>query len=167
MTTDDKQPMENKHVTKRFMDECWNQGKMDSIRELVASGCKLHDPVFPNLTSGADNLRQHIEMCRIGFPDLRFSIDDTIAERNEVVHHWTARGTHKGQFLGQAPTNRTATVSGTSIHRIEGGKIVEQWSDWNLMTLMEQLGVSAGTKTEAMGNKAETMKPKAGGKARA
>jgi hypothetical protein len=57
-----------------------------------------------------------------------------------------------------------ATVSGTSIHRIEGGKIVEQWSDWNLMTLMEQLGVSAGTKTE---NKAETMKPKAGAKARA
>jgi len=167
MTTDDKQPMENKHITKRFMDECWNQGKMDSIRELVASGCKLHDPVFPALTSGADNLKRHIETCRSGFPDLKFSIEDTIAERNEVVHHWTARGTHKGQFLGLPPTNRTVTISGTSINRIEGGKIVEQWSDWNLMTLMEQLGVSAGTKTEAMANKAETIKPKAASKARA
>ncbi|MBB5341212.1 ester cyclase [Tunturiibacter gelidoferens] len=143
MATDDKQTMENKQIAQRFMEECWNQGKMDSIRELVASGCKLHDPVFPALTSGADNLKRHIEMCRIGFPDFRCSIDDTIAERNEVVHHWTTRGTHKGQFLGLAPTNRTATVSGTSIHRIEGGKIVEQWSDWNLMTLMEQLGLSA------------------------
>lgn len=37
MTTDDKQPMENKQIAQRFMDECWNQGKMDSIRELVAS----------------------------------------------------------------------------------------------------------------------------------
>jgi steroid delta-isomerase-like uncharacterized protein len=147
MATDDKQLMENKQIAQRFSDECWNQGKMDSIDELVASGCKLHDPIFPSLTSGADNLKRHIESCRIGFPDLKFSIDDTIAERNEVVHHWTTRGTHKGQFLGVAPTNRTATISGTSIHRIEGGKIVEQWSDWNLMTLMEQLGISAAAKT--------------------
>jgi steroid delta-isomerase-like uncharacterized protein len=147
MATDDKQLRENKQIVQRFVDECWNQGKMESIGELVASGCKLHDPVFPSLTSGADNLKRHIEMCRSGFPDVRSSIDDTIAEGNEVVHHWTIRGTHKGQFLGLAPTNRTATISGTSIHRIEGGKIVEQWSDWNLMTLMEQLGVSAAAKT--------------------
>jgi steroid delta-isomerase-like uncharacterized protein len=165
MATDDKEIMENKQIAQRFTDECWNQGKMDSIGELVATGCKLHDPVFPALTSGADNLKRHIEMCRIGFPDIRFSIDDTIAERNEVVQHWTTRGTHKGEFLGLAPTNRTATVSGTSIHRIEGGKIVEQWSDWNLMTLMEQLGVSAAPKTEAMENKAETTTPKAESKA--
>jgi steroid delta-isomerase-like uncharacterized protein len=142
MATDDKQTMENKQIAQRFMEECWNQGKMDSIRELVASGCMIHDPVFPALTSGADNLQRHIETCRTGFPDLTFSVDDTIAERNEVVHHWTARGTHKAQFLGLPPTNRSATVSGTSIYRMEGGKIVEQWADWNLMTLMEQLGVS-------------------------
>ena len=154
MATDDKQLMENKQIAQRFSDECWNQGKMESIDELVASDCKLHDPIFPNLTSGADNLKRHIEMSRIGFPDIKFSIDDTIAERDEVVHHWTVRGTHKGQFLGLAPTNRTATISGTSIHRIEGGKIVEQWSDWNLMTLMEQLGLSATPRTE--GAKART-----------
>jgi hypothetical protein len=88
-------------------------------------------------------------------------VDDTIAERNEVVHHWTVRGTHKGQFLGLPPTNRMATVSGTSINRIEGGKIVEQWSDWNLMTLMEQLGVSTAPNAVAMANKSETMTPKA------
>jgi steroid delta-isomerase-like uncharacterized protein len=147
MATDDKQLMQNKQIAQRFSDECWNQGKMESIDELVASDCKLHDPVFPSLTLGADNLKRHIEMSRIGFPDIRFSIDDTIAEGNEVVHHWTVRGTHRGQFLGVAPTNRTATVSGTSIHRIEGGKIVEQWSDWNLMTLMEQLGLSTSPQT--------------------
>jgi steroid delta-isomerase-like uncharacterized protein len=150
MNIDERQPMENKQITQRFIEECWNRGKMDSMRELVASGCKIHDPVFPALTSGADNLMRHVEMCRSGFPDLKFSIDDTIAERNEVVHHWTARGTHKGQFLGMAPTDRTATISGTSIYRIEGGKIVEQWADWNVMTLMEQLGVSAAPKAEAM-----------------
>ena len=85
-------------------------------------------------------------MCRNAFPDLRFTVDDEIAERNEVVIHWTARGTHKAPFLGMAPTDRRATVSGTSIYRFQGGKIVETWSDWNLMTLMEQLGLSVTPK---------------------
>jgi steroid delta-isomerase-like uncharacterized protein len=149
MLADDKQSNENKQIAQRFMEECWNQGKLDAVRELVASGCNYHDPVFPSLTSGADNIRRHIEACRGGFPDLKFTVDDTIAERNEVVHHWTARGTHKAQFLGMPPTNRKATVSGTSIYRMDGGKIVEQWSDWNLMSLMDQLGVAPAPKAEA------------------
>jgi steroid delta-isomerase-like uncharacterized protein len=162
MSTDNKQPMENKHIAQRFMEECWNHGKMDSIRELMASGCTFHDPVFPGLTSGADNMKRHIEMCRSGFPDLKVTVDDTIAERNEVVHHWTIRGTHKAPFLGMPATNRKATVSGTTINRIEGGKIVEQWSDWNLMSLMEQLGVSSVPKAEATAPKAEARASKVG-----
>ena len=47
-----------------------------------------------------------------------------------------------------APTNKRATVSGTSIYRLQGGKIVETWSDWNVMTLMEQLGLSVTPKAE-------------------
>jgi steroid delta-isomerase-like uncharacterized protein len=139
---------DNKQIARRFMDECWSQGKLEAVRELVSNGCSYHDPVFPSLTSGEENIKRHISTCRSGFPDLTFTTDDTIAERDEVVIHWTARGTHKGQFLGMSPTNRKATVSGTSIFRIEGGKITEQWSDWNLMTLMEQLGVAAMPKVE-------------------
>lgn len=140
-------PDNNKQIVRRFMDECWSQGKLDSISELVAANCRLHDPVFPTLSSGADNLRRHIENCRSGFPDLRFTIDDTIAERDEVVVHWTGTGTHKGQFLGMSPTNKKVTVSGTTIFRIEGSKIVEEWSHWNLMSMMEQLGMSVAPKS--------------------
>jgi steroid delta-isomerase-like uncharacterized protein len=109
---------------------------------------RFHDPVFPSLTSGADNIRNHIESSRRGFPDLKFTIDDTIAERNEVVIHWTASGTHKGAFLGMQPTNRKATVSGTSIYRTEDSKIAEEWAHWNLMSLMEQLGVRMAPQAE-------------------
>jgi steroid delta-isomerase-like uncharacterized protein len=149
--TDTKQAesrTDNKQIVQRFMDECWNQGKLNVVSELVADNCRFHDPVFPNLTSGAQNLKTHIETCRRGFPDLRFAIDDTIAERNEVVIHWTATGTHKGTFLGMQPTNRKATVSGTSIYRIDGSKITEEWAHWNLMSMMEQLGLSAAPKAD-------------------
>lgn len=134
----------NKNIAQRFIEECWNKGDKAAMRDVIADNCRYHDPAFP----GVDKLPGHIASCRTAFPDLRFTIEDMIGERNEVVVHWTVRGTHKGPFLGMQPTNRPCTVSGTSISRIEGGKLVEHWADWNVMTLMEQLGVSAAPKTE-------------------
>jgi steroid delta-isomerase-like uncharacterized protein len=135
---------ENKEIARRFIEECWNNGDTAAMRDLIADKCRYHDPAFP----GVENIEQHITACRSAFPDLRFTIEDMIGERNEVVVHWTAHGTHKGPFLGMPPTNRQCTVSGTSISRMEGGKIVEQWADWNVMTLMEQLGVGAAPRAE-------------------
>jgi steroid delta-isomerase-like uncharacterized protein len=135
---------ENKEIARRFMEECWNKGDTDAMRDLIADQCRYHDPAFP----GVENVQQHITSCRSAFPDLRFTTEDMISERNEVVVHWTVRGTHKGPFLGMQPTNRQCTVSGTSISKIEGGKIIEHWADWNVMTLMEQLGVTAAPRAE-------------------
>jgi steroid delta-isomerase-like uncharacterized protein len=151
MPSTNKQPPDNKQIARRFIDECWNNGKLNAVSELLADKCRIHDPVFPSLTSGAENMKNHIESSRRGFPDLKFRIDDTIAERNEVVHHWTANGTHKGSFLGMLPTNRKATVSGTTIYRIEGSKIVEEWAHWNLMSMMEQLGVKMAPQESSQG----------------
>jgi steroid delta-isomerase-like uncharacterized protein len=139
----------NKELTTRFMDECWSRGNLDGILDMVSDTCTLHDPVFPSLVAGAESIKRHIMACRKGFPDLWFTIEAKIAERNEVVYHWTARGTHRGTFLGMPPTNKKATVSGTSIFRIENGKIAEQWANWNLMSLMEQLGIAIAPKVQA------------------
>jgi steroid delta-isomerase-like uncharacterized protein len=136
---------ENKKIARRLTEEGWNKGRMEVIDELMSTGCRFHDPVFPSLASGADNFKEHIRMCRNGFPDLKFTIEDMIAERNEVVLHWKAQGTHRGPFLGMPATEKSASVSGTTICRIEKGKIVEQWVDWNLLTLMEQLGLSTAS----------------------
>lgn len=143
MSTESDPISANKEIVCRYMEDCWNLGKLDELRELVADSCAHHDAVFPSLQPGTNNLRRHIATCRNGFPDLKFTIDTSIGERNEVVIHWTVTGTHKGYFLGIPPTNRQATLTGTSIYRLEGGRIVEGWSDWNLMSMMQQLGVAA------------------------
>ena len=132
---------QNKQVVQRFVEECWNQGNLNKASELLTDQVRFHDPVFPNLNAGIQNVKNHIEACRKAFPDLRITIDDTIAERNEVVLHWRASGTHKGQFLGMPPTQRKVTVDGTSIYRLEGSKIAESHANWNLATMMAQLGV--------------------------
>jgi steroid delta-isomerase-like uncharacterized protein len=139
---------DNKKIARRLIEEGWNKGRMEAVDELVATGCRFHDPVFPSLTSGAENYKEHIRMCRSAFPDLKFTVEDMIAERNEVVAHWTVRGTHRGQFLGMQPTEKSATVSGTTIYRIDKGKITESWADWNLLSLMEQLGLAAAPQAQ-------------------
>jgi steroid delta-isomerase-like uncharacterized protein len=131
----------NKKIAYRFIDECWNGGDLASVAELISPRCSYHDPVFPHMSSGVESMQHHIQRSRRAFPDMHFTITDTIAEKDEVVLHWTANGTHRGEFLGIGPTNNKATVAGTSIYRIEDGKIVEEWVNWNLMSLMEQLGV--------------------------
>ena len=140
---------ENKKIARKLMEEGWNKGRVEVVDELLSAQCRFHDPVFPALTSGAENFKQHIRTCRSAFPDLKFTIEDMIAERTEVVVHWTARGTHRGPFLGMQPTEKSATVSGTTINRIEKGKIVEQWADWNLLSLMEQLGLAAAPQSQS------------------
>ena len=132
---------QNKQVVQTFVEECWNRGNLNKVSDLCTDQVRFHDPVFPNLNPGTQNVRNHIEGCRKAFPDIHFTIDDTIAERNEVVIHWTAQGTHKGPFLGMQPTNRKATVNGTSIYRLEGSKIAEGYANWNLATMLAQLGV--------------------------
>lgn len=139
---------ENRTIARKLVEDAWNTGKTESLDSLVSASCRFHDSVFPSMPPGVDSLRQHIRMCRNAFPDLKYTIDDMIAERNEVVVHWTAHGTHSNSFLGMAPTHKTASISGTTINRIENGKIAEQWSDWNLLSLMEQLGLATAPKQE-------------------
>ncbi len=134
-------PEQNKQVVHRFVEECWNKGNLDRASEYLVDQVRFHDPVFPNLNAGIQNVKNHIELCRRAFPDLKITVNDTIAERNEVVLNWTIRGTHKGQFLGMPPTNRHATIDGTSIYRLENSKIAEAHANWNLASLMAQLGV--------------------------
>ena len=139
----------NKELVRRYYQDCWNKGNLDALNEYIAKDCRTHDAVFPTLEPGIDSLRRHIGMCRTGFPDMRFEIDDMIGERDEVVAHWTVNGTHSGAFLGMAPTKRSARVSGTSIYRIKNQKIAEQHVDWNLLTLLEQLGLATAPKVGA------------------
>jgi len=147
---------QNKQIVRQFMEECWNRGNVNMASDLLAERVRFHDPVFPNLNAGIQNIKRHIEGCRRAFPDLQFTIDDMIAERNEVVIHWTGRGTHGGPFLGMQPTNRKVAVNGTSIHRIEGGKIAEAYVHWNLATMMAQLGVVQLPQETLSGQKARS-----------
>ncbi|MGH3104200.1 MAG: ester cyclase [Gaiellaceae bacterium] len=130
----------NKTVSRRLVEEAFNQGKYDLIEELVAPTFVNHDPATGD-TKGPEGTRELIEGYRSAFPDLKITIEEQLAEHDLVATRWTAKGTHKGELMGIAPTGKESTVTGLTIDRIKDGKIVESWNNWDTLGMMRQLGV--------------------------
>ena len=78
---------------------------------------------------------------RTAFPDLHFEIVDLLAEGDKVLTRWVLTGTHRGEFLGIAPTGKAIRVEGMSLDRIEGGLVAEGFDGWDALGLRRQLGV--------------------------
>jgi steroid delta-isomerase-like uncharacterized protein len=134
-------------LIRRFTDECWNAGNLARVPDMVAVDCRFHDPVFPHMAPGPASMQRLIERVRRAFPDLKFTSCDATAEKNEVKVHWSAAATHAAEFLGIPESKKVASITGTSVYRIEGGKIVENRQEWNVMSLMAQLvGAAAARK---------------------
>ena len=133
---------QNKALARRNVEEIWNQGNLSVIDELVAPNATFHDPSVPGgKFTGPEGFRQFVQIYRGAFPDVRITIEDLIAEGDKVVSRWTATGTHKGQFMGIAPTNKHSTVTGVNIERFQNGKVVEGWANYDMFGMLQQMGV--------------------------
>ena len=141
---------DNETVVRTLIEEAWNQGNLEPIEELVAHDVVDHDPARPpDLPQGREGLRQVVSMYRAAFPDLRLSTDELFAHEDKVVWRWRSEGTHTGDFQGLLPTNKRGEVTGLSIARLEDGKVVETWSQWDNLGLLRQLGVAPGPGSRA------------------
>jgi steroid delta-isomerase-like uncharacterized protein len=135
---------ENKAVTRRFLEEIFTAGNLELVDELFASNYVLHDPSVPQEVRGPEGMKQYVAMYRAAYPDTHFTIEDQIAEGDEVVTRWTGQGTHQGELMGIVPTGRVVTVTGIEVDRITGGKIEETWVNYDALGMMHQLGVALG-----------------------
>ncbi len=130
---------ENKAIVNRSTEELWNKGNIAVIDDLYTTDFILHDPAQGDGDLGY--FKQYASGVLAGIPDLHIATDDLIAEGDQVVKRWTARGTHKGEFMGVPATGNKIEVKGIEIFRITGGKIAEIWSVLDSLTLMQQIGV--------------------------
>jgi steroid delta-isomerase-like uncharacterized protein len=130
----------SKAIARRVFEEVFSQGRFDAVDELFAVDYQDHDPVNEQDTYGRDGVREEIAAYRAGIPDLRFTVEDQIAEGDSVVTRWVARGTHDGELLVVAPTGSPIEVHGMTIHRLAGDRIQEGWWNWDVLGLMSQIG---------------------------
>jgi steroid delta-isomerase-like uncharacterized protein len=129
---------EAKAAVRRIFDAV-NEGKLDAVENLISDSYVNHN--FPGPEPGPAGFRAAIEAFRAAFPDLRVSVDQVIAEGDKVSSQGTWTGTHKGEFMGIAPTGRLVKVNYIDIWRQENGRFVENWVQMDLSGLMLQLGV--------------------------
>jgi steroid delta-isomerase-like uncharacterized protein len=130
---------QNKRLVRRDIEEVWNRANYGLVDELVASDYAGHQP--RSEANGREGYRRFFATLRAAFPDLRFTIEDEIAEGDRVVTRWTARGTHEGAFQGIPPTGKPGVVTGITIKRLADGKIVEGWTTVDELGMLQQLGV--------------------------
>jgi steroid delta-isomerase-like uncharacterized protein len=132
---------ENKALVRRYFEEIWDEGNLELIDELFTTNFVRHGPTATEgEVRGLEDFKGLVSMYRSAFPDLRVPIEDLIAEGERVVSRWTARGTHQGELMGMAPSGNQASVTGIIVDRIEGGKIEEEWVDYDTLRLMQQIG---------------------------
>jgi steroid delta-isomerase-like uncharacterized protein len=132
---------QNKEIDCRLIEEVWNRGNFDIVDELVASDFIGHSSVPEKETHGPEGVRQFYMALREAFPDIHFTIEDQVAEGDRVVTRWTAEATQTGEFQGIPPTGNHGTITGITIDRIAGGKLVECWTEIDELGLLRQLGV--------------------------
>ena len=132
---------ENKALARRSW-EVVTEGSLDTLKdafaEVYSDDYMLHEAGEDIV--GIEGLAQFVSMMRSAFPDLRITVEDDMAEGDKVVTRWTGQGTHQGELRGIAPTGNQVTMTGITIHRIEDTKIVEEWSNWDALGLMQQIG---------------------------
>lgn len=136
MTTD-----QNKLTVRRLVEEGFNKHNLKLLDEIFATDAISHDPSQPKLGRGPEGARESMQVYTTAFPDSKLTIEREIAEGDYVVQYLRTSGTHSGP-LGNIPaTGKKTNVTGVIISKFEDGKVVESWSLWDQLSLMQQIGV--------------------------
>lgn len=134
-------PVENNQIAMRFFDSAWNQGTL--LDELIDPDALDHSTVGgqKKVDRGSESFRQIVGMFRAAMPDIKLTVEDEIYTDDKVVHRWVLNGTDTGGVMGMPPTGKKLSFSGTTIVRMQDGKIAERWANVDELGLLQQLGV--------------------------
>lgn len=128
-------------IARRWIEEIWRPGDLATFDE-------LHAPEFRDRSAAGrgetrDDFRGMLRGFYAAFPDFHTVIEDLVVDESSaiVAVRWTARGTHRGAYLGVAPSERVIDFAGIEIVRVREGRIVERWGEWDGMSLLAQLGL--------------------------
>ena len=133
-------PDENKALVRRFYEEI-DRGNIGILDELVAEDYLDHNPPpFPSTGSGRERLKQVFKLFWQATPGYH-QIEDQIAEGDKVVTRLTSFGKHVADLPGAPRTGNDMKMTSITIHRIAGGKLVEKWSEKDMISLLQQIGV--------------------------
>jgi len=127
----------NKSIARQFIEEIFNQGKIDQAKNFVTPDLLYHGA---EEIRGIEEFKEWISEDRKAMPDMQVTILDDIEEQNKVALRWNLKATQEGEILGLPATHEKFETSGVEILHFEGGKIKEAWTIYDGLKPALQIG---------------------------
>jgi predicted ester cyclase len=127
-------------LIKRITDDVVNSGDLAIVRDLFSTDYVLHKPGL-SVPRGPEAFKMAIRQWREAFPDYRVTVEALFAECALVASRYVAEGTHRGSLLGVPPTEKSFRVTGTDVHRVADGMVVESWLADDVPRILTEVGV--------------------------
>ena len=128
----------NKEIVRRALEDSWQDpGVFD---ELISSDYVGYDPALPEPIRGPQGAKNNFKQYSDAFEGAHITVKDQIAEGDAVATRWEGRGRQTGELMGVPPTGKEIVVEGLNLTRLRDGKIVEEWSNWDTLGMLQQIG---------------------------
>ena len=129
----------NEQIMNRFV-KLINTGGEQLADEIISRDAIFYVPGQPEPMRGPAGYLKVIGMMRSGFPDIQWTLEDSVAEGDKVAARFTMRGTHQGVFFGVPPTGKSIKVQAMNFYRFSNGQIVEEYGQPDMLGLLQQIG---------------------------
>jgi steroid delta-isomerase-like uncharacterized protein len=137
---------ENISLAKRWYREVWNEGRNETIHELLAPDALLIGTDRVEIRGPAE-FERFAERIRGAFSKTEIVVDDIFSDDDKVAIRWHATMTHTGEMLGIPATGKSVKITGTSIAQFRDGKVIAGWDNWDRLAMLEQIGAFAADTT--------------------
>ena len=138
---------QNKQLVMRWINEVVNRQDVTGVEQFYAPNSVYHfvptDPSEQGQIPGPEGERRFEAAYYAAFPDNHFQVEQIVAEGDLVMIRYVYSGTHRGNFMGFAPTGKSFKAAGMDLFRIVNGKFVEKWMSMNTLEVLQQLGLLA------------------------
>jgi predicted ester cyclase len=121
----------------RWFEEIWNRQRRQAIGEMLAPDAVIHDG--GETVHGTEGFSLFYDRMQATFSEMQVTVDETITQGDKLCARWSCTMKHTGHGFGMAPTGKALNVTGISIMRVAGGKLVEGWQNWDMLGLMQQI----------------------------
>jgi predicted ester cyclase len=118
----------------RWFEEVWNQGRRETVEELMPLDCVIHDGDTD--IRGPEEFKRFQAALRAQFADIHVTAHQALSEGDLTYLRWSTTMRH-------IPTGKPLRTTGMSLVRFENGKFAEAWQNWDLAGVMEQIARSS------------------------
>lgn len=130
-----------KNKVRSNIDAIWNKGELALVDKVYGDNIVYRSPHEPMKVETREDYKQLVTKYRTAFPDLHFTVEDIVVEDGKIAVRWVFCGTHTGDLDDIPATGKQVTVTGISIIRTEGTKVVEEIVSSDAMGFAQQLGL--------------------------